>query len=72
MSQCRACERKLISARSVAKGIGPECERQERIDKENENQVTFTLNKDIPKELKWDKKKVATKIRYKGNYYILM
>lgn len=68
---CRVCNRPLLNAKRIAKGIGHECERQERIEKENENQVTLTLNKEIPKELKWDKKKVATKIRYKGNIYFI-
>lgn len=69
--RCRACDRQLLTAKSIAKGIGPECERNERTDKINENQVTLRLNKEIPKELKFDKNKVAIKIRYKGKIYFL-
>lgn len=68
---CRVCSRPLKSESSIKRGIGPECERSERLEKENENQVTLVTNRDIPKELKRNKRGISTKLRYKGNNYAL-
>lgn len=68
---CRVCNRPLKSKSSIKRGIGPECERNERIEKENENQVALVTNRDIPKELKRNKQGIATKLRHKGNNYVL-
>lgn len=68
---CRVCNRPLKSVSSIKKGIGDGCERSERLEKQNENQVALVTNRDIPKEIKRNKQGIATRLRYKGCNYVL-
>lgn len=67
---CRMCGRPLLTKRSRDRGIGPQCERKERWEKEQEKQNALVQHKELVKVIK-QKKGTPTVIEWHGQRYAL-